>query len=58
MSGWSAGTIRRLMKVNDFPEAVRLSPKRIVWLRDDLDRWLDAKAGREVSASASIFRDG
>lgn len=26
--------------------SVRLTEKRIVWLRDDLDRWLDRRAGR------------
>lgn len=26
---------------------VRLTERRVVWLRDDLDRWLDQRAGRK-----------
>lgn len=29
-----------------FPASVRISPHRVIWLKDDLDRWLDEKAGR------------
>ncbi|MGS0647987.1 helix-turn-helix transcriptional regulator [Komagataeibacter melomenusus] len=36
---------------------VRLTVKRKVWLRDDLDRWLDARAGRAPSAGASRSQD-
>lgn len=30
----------------EFPAPVRLSAARVIWLKDDLDRWLDEKAGR------------
>lgn len=33
--------------------SVRITPGRVVWLREDLDRWLDAKAGC-VPASAEV----
>ena len=29
-----------------FPAAVRLTAGRVVWLKEDIDAWLDAKAGR------------
>jgi predicted DNA-binding transcriptional regulator AlpA len=44
--GLSGPTIRRLMAADDFPKSVALSPGRVAWLRDDLDQWLDARAGR------------
>jgi predicted DNA-binding transcriptional regulator AlpA len=31
--------------------AVPLTPGRVAWLREDLDRWLDAKAGRVPASS-------
>jgi hypothetical protein len=30
---------------------VQLTAGRVVWLRDDLDAWLDAKAGRVAEAT-------
>jgi predicted DNA-binding transcriptional regulator AlpA len=46
--GISVTNMRRLMQSprTPFPGSVELSPQRVVWLREDLDRWLDAKAGR------------
>ena len=35
-----------LRTLDGFPEPVRLSPGRVAWLREDLDAWLDARAGR------------
>jgi hypothetical protein len=47
----SVSTFRRAVGVDVPP--VHITPGRIVWLREDLDRWLDARAGR-VAASAEI----
>ena len=44
--GISPATLRRLAAEGDAPKPVHLSAHRVAWLRDDLDRWLDAKAGR------------
>ena len=39
-------SVTSIYRLADFPAPVHLSPGRIAWLREDLDRWLDAKAGR------------
>lgn len=39
--GLSGSTFRQVV-VPQVP-AIRLTPSRVVWLREDLDRWLDAK---------------
>jgi predicted DNA-binding transcriptional regulator AlpA len=44
--GLSASTIRAEYAAGRFPAPVALTVGRQVWLRDDLDLWLDAKAGR------------
>jgi predicted DNA-binding transcriptional regulator AlpA len=41
--GLSVTTIRHLP---GFPAPVPLSPGRVAYLREDLDRWLDQRAGR------------
>lgn len=46
--GISALTLRVLRGKRDFPHPVQLTPGRIVWLREDLDAFLDRKAGRRV----------
>lgn len=35
----------------EFPAPVRLSAARVIWLKDDLDRWLDEKAGRSKAGA-------
>ena len=47
-AGISPGLMRKLMrdKENPFPDRVQLSPGRVVWLKEDIDAWLDRKAGR------------
>lgn len=30
--------------------AVRLTERRVIWLKDDLDRWLDRKAGKQAES--------
>jgi predicted DNA-binding transcriptional regulator AlpA len=40
--GLSPSTIRKLV---DFPKPHALTTGRVVWLRDELDKWLDTKAG-------------
>jgi predicted DNA-binding transcriptional regulator AlpA len=37
---------------------VRLTNRRIAWLRDDLDAWLDRRAGREPGARTAAEPDG
>ncbi len=45
--GLAPSTIRTL---DGFPEPVHLTRRRKVYLREDLDTWLDRKAGRHTSA--------
>jgi predicted DNA-binding transcriptional regulator AlpA len=43
--GLSSSGFRTEWKAGRAPLPVRLTERRQVWLRDALDRWLDAKAG-------------
>jgi len=50
---WAAaylGMSPSLFRATVAPEvaAVRLSPGRVAWLREDLDAWLDRRAGKPV----------
>lgn len=44
--GLSFSTFRREWSEGRAPTPVHLTPGRQVWLREDLDQWLDRKAGR------------
>ena len=44
--GLSVSSIRAARGRRDFPEPAQLTPGRIVYLREDLDAFLDRKAGR------------
>ncbi|MBV8094502.1 MAG: hypothetical protein JOY71_19380 [Acetobacteraceae bacterium] len=61
--GLSVTTIRAERAAGRFPAPIPLTRGRIVWLKEDLDRYLDLKAGRasEIEAEAEIeaaFRNG
>jgi len=43
--GLSAASLQDSAKAGDAPAPVRLTASQKVWLREDLDRWLDWKAG-------------
>lgn len=49
--GLSVSTIGTARARRDFPEPVQLTPSRIVYLREDLNAYLDRKAGRGVPLS-------
>ena len=40
----SRSTIYNRLTAGDFPECIRLSPRRVVWRRTDIDDWVDAQA--------------
>jgi predicted DNA-binding transcriptional regulator AlpA len=44
--GLSVSTIRTLRGRGEFPSPVPLTKGRMVYLREDLDGWLDRRAGR------------
>ena len=41
--GISTSTINRLIKQGDFPQKVKISPRRIVFMRDEIDEWIKSK---------------
>ncbi|GAA0575778.1 hypothetical protein GCM10009416_13090 [Craurococcus roseus] len=45
--GLGKSTWLELVEKGDAPEGVFLTPGRKVWLREDLDAWLDERAARE-----------
>ena len=51
--GLSFSTFRREWSESRAPAPVHLTPGRQVWLREDLDQWLDRKAGRLNDPDAS-----
>ncbi len=55
--GLSASTFRREVGAGHAPAPVRLTAGRQVWLRDQLDAWLDQKAGRVVASPPDEWPD-
>ncbi len=51
--GLSATLMRTERAAGRFPAPVPLTAGRQVWVRDDLDAWLDQKAGRAVLGTAA-----
>ncbi len=41
--GISTSTINRLVKKGDFPPKVKISPRRIVFMKKEIYDWIDAK---------------
>ena len=41
--GISISTINRLVKEGDFPPKVKLSPRRIVFIKREIDEWIESK---------------
>jgi predicted DNA-binding transcriptional regulator AlpA len=57
--GLSPATMRRLVVDDGFPAPVRLSRNRVAWLREQIDRWLDRKAGTApTSKNADLLMTG
>ena len=50
--GLSASSLRAAVKRGEAPHPVRLTRARLVWLREDLDAYLDAKAVRAAPSAA------
>lgn len=51
--GISETWLHAAVKRKEFPAPVRLSEGRVIWLKDDLDRWLDEKAGRSNAGAGA-----
>ena len=41
--GISKSTINRLVKKGDFPPKVKISPRRIVFMKYEIDEWINTK---------------
>ncbi len=41
--GISVSTIDRLIKRGQFPPKVKLSPRRIVFMKNEIDEWIKSK---------------
>ena len=41
--GISISTINRLVKEGDFPTKVKLSPRRMVFMKKEIEGWIDNK---------------
>ena len=41
--GLSVSTINRLVKKGDFPPKVKISPRRMVFIRKEIEEWINAK---------------
>ena len=54
--GISEALLRRESAAGRAPPAVKMAPGRIVWLREDLDRWLDlARDGKPWAPNPAAF---
>ena len=51
--GVSVGWWRAEVAAGRAPTPVYLAPRIPVWLREDLDRWLDERAGRAAACPAA-----
>ena len=41
--GISISTINRLVKEGDFPPKAKLSPRRTVFMKREIDKWIESK---------------
>ena len=41
--GISISTINRLVKEGDFPPKVKLSPRRMVFMKREINEWIESK---------------
>ena len=42
--GISVSTINRLIKKGEFPPKVKISPRRMVFMKEQIKEWIDQKA--------------
>ncbi len=41
--GISISTINRLIEKDEFPQKIKLSPRRIVFMKNDIEQWIENK---------------
>ena len=42
-TGLSKSTIKRLVKINDFVEGIKLTPRRVVYRKTDIEKWINSR---------------
>ena len=45
--GISVSTINRLIKKGDFPDKIKLSPRRLVFMKYEIQEWINKKKIRD-----------
>jgi len=45
-TGLSKSTIYRLIKKKEFPPPINLSDKRVGWVSEDIERWIEIRRRR------------
>ena len=45
LTSLSASQVRSMARRGEFPAPCRLTPKRVAWVRADVDRWIESKIG-------------
>lgn len=62
----SESTIKRLLRLGEFPTPVHLSPRRVFWLESEIQKWVKKLARKEskherqyqqIAAGADVERD-
>ena len=51
--GLSAVHIMRLVKVEKFPEPIRLGPASIGWIENEVDQWIADRASLRIGENAA-----
>lgn len=54
ISGLSRSTLWRLQKRGDFPDPVRLAPRRLGWWESDLIVWAKSRKVRKLPCAISV----
>ena len=46
--GISVSTINRLIKRGDFPQKIKISPKRMIFMKREIDEWIKSKKNNNL----------
>ena len=49
-TSFSPTQLERLVRAKQFPQPVQLSPKRKAWIEEEVDQWLESRAGIRSSS--------
>ena len=43
---FSVSTLKRLEKIGDFPDPIKLSPRRIAYKKNEIEKWINNRSKR------------